>query len=246
MVRVVASIEARMNSSRLPGKSLIDIEGVPTLTRVIRRLRLCAMVDDIVLATTTSALDDCLEKWAHSEQIKVFRGSEQDVLGRVVGAHEMMNSDIVVEITGDCPLLDPEVIDLGIKTFINNDCDVVANVRKPSYPQGVDVQVFKLSNLKHVAETINDPAVREHVSLYFYENPDRYKIFHLIAPSGWHAGERRFQLDYPEDLSFIRAVYKHLEPKHGDAFGVPEVLSLIKKYPKLGEINAHCEEKSVR
>ena len=246
MPKVVASIEARMGSSRLPGKVLTDIGGVPALTRLIRRLRQCRALDDVVLATTTSPKDDEVVYWAQTNNVPVFRGSEDDVLARVVGAHQMMGSDIVVEVTGDCPLLDATVIDLGVETYFANDCDVVTNARVPSYPQGADVQVFQLKALSDVADSVSDPAVREHVSLYFYENPEQYKIIHLIAPQMWKAENLRLQLDYPEDLEFIRTVYSRLEPQYSDSFGIHEILSLLKHDPALREINAHCVEKAVR
>lgn len=235
-----------MGSSRLPGKVLMDIGGVPALERVVRRLRLCRRVDDIVLATTTSRQDDALAEWARSSGLAVYRGSEEDVLERVVRAQQTMESEVVVEITGDCPLLDTELIDLGVETFFANDCDVVTNVRVPSWPQGADVQVFRLKQLAEVAETIDDAAVREHVSLYFYEHPERYRILHLLAPRSLHAPQRRLQLDYAEDLEFIRAVYSKLEPRHGDRFGTREVLELVAREPALAAINAHCVEKATR
>jgi spore coat polysaccharide biosynthesis protein SpsF len=246
MPRVVASIEARMGSSRLPGKVLADIGGVPALGRLVRRLRACRSVDDVVLATSTASRDDALEAWARSAGLAVHRGSEEDVLQRVVDAQKSMASEIVVEVTGDCPLLDAAVIDLGVETFLANECDVVTNTRVPSYPQGADVQVFRFADLAHVAATIDDPAVREHVSLYFYEHPERYRIIHLLAPRGWQEPERRLQLDYPEDLEFIRAVYERLEPRFADDFGVLEIFELLRREPALAAINAHCVEKPAR
>lgn len=235
-----------MGSSRLPGKVLMDVGGKPALARLVDRLRLCRLLDDIVLATSTGAGDDVLEDWGRSYGLAVHRGSEDDVLQRVVDAQAAMNSDIVVEVTGDCPLLDPEVIDLGVETFLANDCDVVTNARVPSYPQGADVQVFRTDALAKVARTISDPAVREHVSLYFYENPALYRVIHLIASASSQAPDLRLQLDYPEDLEFIRAVYARLEPGHGPAFTVPRILDLLAREPDLARINAHCEEKPVR
>jgi spore coat polysaccharide biosynthesis protein SpsF len=243
---VVASIEARMGSSRLPGKVLADVNGVPALTRLHRRLRNAALLDDIVLATSVLPQDDILEEWAGDNGVSVFRGSADDVLSRVVGAQRMMQSEIVVEVTGDCTLLDPEVVTLGIETFFANDCDVVTNARVPSYPQGADVQVFRLSDLEEVEATIDDAAVREHVSLYFYENPQQYSVMHLIAPRSWQAPQQRLQLDYAEDLDFIRQVYSRLEPEYGDSFGIPEILELLTREPALRAINAGCVEKPVR
>lgn len=245
-MRVVASIEARMGSSRLPGKVLEDVGGVTALDRLVARLRSCTRLDDIVLATSTAAQDDVLETWGRGAGLAVHRGSEDDVLQRVVDAQRAMKSDIVVEVTGDCPLLDPGVIDLGVETFFANACDVVTNARVPSWPQGADVQVFRTDALAHVAATIDDPAVREHVSLYFYENPDLYRVIHLLAPPAWQAPDLRLQLDYPEDLAFIRTVYAKLEPTLGGTFGVGPILDLIRREPAVGRINAHCEEKPVR
>ena len=246
MPKVIASIEARMSSTRFPGKVLADIEGCPALTRLVRRLRRCKLLDGIVLATSDGPADDVLERWAVSESLPFYRGSEDDVLSRVVQAQRMMDSEVVVEITGDDILIDPEVVDLGIKTFFENDCDVVTNIRKLSFPMGVDAQVFRLRDLEEVERTVADPAVREHVSLYFYEHPDRYRIIHLFAPERWHAPEYRFQLDYPEDHQFLTEVYKRLEPAYGDAFGIEEIMGLLKQEPSLVEINRHCVEKSAR
>jgi len=244
-MRVVASIEARMGSSRLPGKVLMDVGGMTALDRLVARLRSCTRLDDIVLATSTAPQDDRLEEWARSAGLAVHRGSEDDVLQRVVDAQRAMNSDIVVEVTGDCPLLDPEVIDLGIATFFANDADVVSNVRVPSFPQGADVQVFRTAALAHVAATVDDPAVREHVSLHFYEDP-AYRVIHLLAPPAWEAPGVRLQLDYPEDLDFIRTVYRELEPSLGGTFGISAILDLLGRQPAIARINAHCEEKSAR
>jgi len=245
-MRVVASIEARMGSSRLPGKVLADIGGGSALTRLLRRLRLCTTVDDIVLATSTAPADDALEVWARSNNVACHRGSEDDVLQRVVGAQTQLKSDVVVEVTGDCPLLDPQVIDLGVQTFFANECDVVTNARVPSYPQGADVQVFRLADLAHVEKTISDAAVREHVSLHFYEHPEKYRIIHLIAPRAWQLPDQRLQLDYEDDLKFIREVYSRLEPLHGDSFGVSQIAELLLKESALGLLNAHCVEKPTR
>src|SRR5262249_8140825 len=158
--------EARMASSRLPGKVLADIAGRPALMRIVDRLRRATTVDAIVVATTLHPADDAVARAAEALGIQCFRGSETDVLNRVVQAHRMMATDIVVEVTGDCALIDPKVIDLGVSTFLAHDVDVVANVVKPSFPIGIDVQVFPLAALAEVEASVHDPAVREHVSLF--------------------------------------------------------------------------------
>ena len=235
-----------MGSSRLPGKVLLDVAGRPALSRLLARLRQCREVHDIVVATSVEQADDAIAAWADKEGVACRRGSESDVLRRVVEAHRSMGSDLVVEVTGDCPLLDPQVIDLGVRTFLENDCDVVSNTWKLSFPMGVDVQVFPLGLLEEVERTVTDMAVREHVSLHFYEHPERYRVIHLMAPRRWRGPELRFQLDYPEDLLFIREVYRRLEPTHGAAFGVEEVMALLRATPELMEVNRDCQEKSPR
>jgi len=245
-LRVVASIEARFQSSRLPGKVLADVNGVPALGRILRRLRCAQRLDAIVLATTTEAADDALAAFADTEQIPCYRGSNDDVLGRVVAAQQQLESNIVVEVCGDTPLIDPEIIDLAVDTFFANGCDVASTTYKLSFPQGMDAQVFRLSDLEQVARDVDDPAVREHVSLYFYEHPERYRIINIMAPIRWRAPSLRCQLDYPEDLRFINEVYAQLEPTYGDSFGVPEIIALIERAPQLAEINRHCQERQPR
>jgi spore coat polysaccharide biosynthesis protein SpsF len=216
------------------------------LMRQLSRLRRASTLDAIVVATTDQPADDPLARAVEAAGIACYRGSELDVLNRVVESHRTMGTDIVVEVTGDCPLIDPVVIDLGVSTFLGNDVDVVANVVKPSYPMGIDVQVFSLAALAEVEATIRDPAVREHVSLFFYEHPERYRILHLMAPFGYHAPELRLQLDYPEDQQLIREIYNRLEPRYGEAFGTPEILELLSAEPALAAINRQCIEKAPR
>ncbi|MGE0254654.1 MAG: NTP transferase domain-containing protein [Alphaproteobacteria bacterium] len=246
MTRVVASIEARMGASRLPGKVLADIGGVPALGRLVRRLRRARRVDDIVLATTVDAADDPIVEWARSEALAVHRGSVDDVLGRVVGAHRDMASEVIVELCGDTPLLDPQVIDLAVGRFAGGGCDVVSTTWRPSYPQGIDAQVFRRDALEQVAATVDDPAVREHVSLYFYEHPERYRIVHLEAPPPLRLPDQRLQMDWPEDLALIREIYARLAPRHGDAFGTAEIVALLRDEPALATLNAGRHEKAAR
>lgn len=247
--RVVASIEARMGSSRLPGKVLADINGQPTIKRLVDRLRQCKELDDIVVATSVAPDDDVLAEWCASNKVACFRGSEEDVLHRVVQAHQFMRSDVVVEITGDCPLTDPEIVDLGVKTYLIHQpqVDVVSNCGNTlSWPMGQYVQVFSLDLLEEVNRTIADPAVHEHVSLYFYEHPERYRLIEVLAPQRWSEPTWRMQLDYPEDLIFQNEVHRRLEAEHGSFFGIEPLMSLLRSEPNLVEINAHCKEKATR
>lgn len=244
--KIVASIEARMGSSRLPGKVMMKIAGVPSLVHTIRRVKRASQVSEVVLATTMLEEDDILADVAKHEGISCFRGSDTDVLGRVCGAHEMMNSDIIVEVTGDCPLIDPEILDLGISKYQSSNFDVVSNTWLPGFPQGMDVQVFKRSLLEEVRASIFDPDVREHVSLYFYKNQEKYKIFHLIPKEKWKAPDIRAQIDYKEDYIFLCQVVEALVAKYGEKYGINEFLSLLDENPNLKSINSGCVEKSLK
>jgi spore coat polysaccharide biosynthesis protein SpsF len=235
-----------MGSSRFPGKMLSDLCGRPALSWLASRVRRARSFDAIVLATSTAAADDALEAWAASEGIACYRGSEDDVLQRVVEAHRFMRSEVVVEITGDSIITDPEILDWGVGTFLQNECDIVTNVRPGSFPMGVDIQVYPLSLLEDVERIVDDPAAREHVTLYFYEHPERYRILNLPAPARWHAPEFRFQLDYHEDHRFLTEVIQRLYPTHGDRFGLEEVMTLLRTEPALLQINAACAEKAAR
>lgn len=246
MPRVVASIEARMSSSRLPGKVLADIGGKPLLTLLLNRLRAAASLDAVVLATSTASADDALASWAADNSVAVFRGSEDDVLARVVGAHRTMGSDVIVEVCGDTPMIDPELVDAAIGAYQAGGADVVTTTVKPSYPQGCDAQVFAFADLAEVARTVFDPAVREHVSLHFYENDARYRIRHLEAPASLRLPDQRLQVDYAEDLALVQAIHARLSPAYGDLYPLSAIVDLLSANPELARINKGCAEKAVR
>ena len=245
--RIVASIEARLNSSRLPGKVLKKIHGKPSIELLIDRLRLSKNIDDIIIATTNSKLDDDLINWCENYHVKYYRGSENDVLGRVVKAHKECDTDIVVSLTGDCPFTDPEVVDLGVETFLSNDCDYLTNCEIESFPQGICVQVFRYSDLIYIEKNYSGPVVREHVTVPFYEDKRKYRNINLIALDRLKLQSKcRTQLDYPEDLEFLNKVASTLIPKFGYGFSTHEFVEFIKNNPELLEINKHCIEKEIR
>ena len=247
-MKVVAIIESRMGSSRLPGKALADVNGKPAIRRLVDRLCRCKSLSDIVVATTTNPKDDALEQWADAENVKVYRGSEDDVLKRVLLAAKAFDADTIVEITGDCILTDPSIVDLAVSKYLSEDADVVTNCGDHlTYPMGVYAQVFSVDSLDWVEANIKDDhAVREHVSLYFYEHPEKYKIVELLAEPDISYPEWRFQLDYPEDLQFINEVYRALEPHFGEDFVTENIVRFLKSAPEILSINSHCVEKQAR
>ncbi len=244
--RVVATIEARMSSSRLPGKVLVDICGKPAIERQVDRMRGARRLDDIVLATTVSAADDDLVSWAEGAGVSYFRGSEEDVLGRVVGAQVAAEADVCVPVCGDCPLLDPAVVDMAVETFLESGCDFVTNSVPPGFPQGQDVQVVWFKVLSEIAETIDDSAVHEHTCLYLHEHPELYRTVAFGPPDGCRMPDQRLQLDYPEDRELIRAVFSAFLPGHGDHFGVAEIVEFLRNNRAIADLNRNCEERETR
>ena len=182
-MKIVACIEARYSSTRLPGKMLADIEGKPLLVRVIDRVKKSKNVDEIIIATSTNILDKKISDIAKSSNVKYFTGSEFDVLDRVVQANKSVKADVVVEICGDCPLIDPILIDKAIQTFLENDYDIVCTGGlTQTFPQGTEIMILKTSLLEKSLQLSEEGPHREHVGLFFLENSFHYKIKNLIAP----------------------------------------------------------------
>ena len=166
-MKIVATIEARMTSSRLPGKVLMPIMGKPMLAYLIERLKR-SRVDEIVVATTDRPTDDLIEQLATNLGVGCFRGSEEDVLGRVLLAAKSVGADVIVEITGDCPLIDPDIVDQVLDVYLSQQVDYASNTLKRTYPRGLDVQVFSTNLLDEVNILTSDPIDHENVSLYIY------------------------------------------------------------------------------
>ena len=186
-------------------------------------------------------------KLAKSFKVKYFRGSEFDVLDRVVKACKFVKADLVVEICGDCPLIDPILIDKAIQTFLENDYNIVCTGGlTQTFPQGTEVMIMKTSLLEKSLQLSKQGPHREHVGLFFFENSFDYKIKDLVAPKSQTKPNLRLQVDYEEDLEFVKKIYSSILPINGDNFFLDEIISLLKNNPKLLEINKHCREKPVR
>ena len=225
--RICATIEARMTSSRLPGKILMEAAGKPMLEHMVERLRRVSMLEDIIIATTTNAQDDAVIKLAEKLQVRWYRGSEHDVLGRVLAAAKKNEVDIIVETTGDCPLIDPDIVSTTIEAFTSSNVDYVSNALEPrTYPVGMDTQVFATSILADVASKTKDPEDREHVSLFIYNNPQIYELKSVRAPNHHLAPQVRLTLDTPEDLKLIRQVFGALYPNN-PAFNLADILHFL-------------------
>jgi spore coat polysaccharide biosynthesis protein SpsF len=218
-----------MGSTRLPGKAIREIEGQTMLARVVSRVERAARVDEVTVATTDREADDAIVAECERLGIRVFRGSEQDVLSRYEGAAATFGAGPIVRITSDCPLIDPEIIDEVVAAL--GDADFAANTLERTYPQGLDVEVIARGALDRAAEEALDPYDREHVFPYVYGHPERFRLVSVRGDEDWSS--LRWTVDEAADLEFVRAVYKRL----GDPPGWRSVLALLEREPKLAAIN---------
>lgn len=236
-MKIVATVEARMTSSRLPGKVLMLAGGKPMLEHLVTRLGLVQSVNEIVIATTENATDDVLADLANRMSIECYRGSEDDVMSRVLGAGESANADVIVEITGDCPILDPDIVEQTIRMFMSNECDYASNVHVPSYPIGMDAQVFRTETLGRSYSMTDDPLDREHVTRHMRQHPEIFRHVHLVAPPNLHWPDLSLALDEQSDYELITAIIEHFAPKNR-VFRCDDIVKLLrKKKPQLLEIN---------
>jgi len=242
--RVVAIIEARMTSSRLPGKHLIEAGGLPFIGHLIRRLKAVPSLDQIVLATTQNATDDILVQVVQDFGIPCFRGSENDVQDRVIGAGENFNADIIVEITGDCPVIDPEIVEQSIRTYMANSASFVTNAHIRSYPDGMDAQVFPLSALVKSKQLSNDPGDREHVTLFMRRNPHIFPPIHLVAPPSLYWPELGLTLDESADVKLLTKIVEYFGLDR-PLFSCCDIVRALRNNPSWLDLNAHVNRRII-
>ena len=244
-MKIICFIEARFRSTRLPGKVLKPILGKPMLELMIERLRRARTIDGIVVATTDQPSDEPIAELANRLNVGVFRGSEDDVLARVLGAARAFEADVIVETTGDCPLHDPAIIDKVVADFRIGGADFVSNVRDYTTPRGTDVRVFTTDALDEINRISQDPADHEHVSLHFWEHPEKYKLRNVVTELPPEIAQLRLTVDTPEDFELVRRVYEELYPVKPD-FSLGDILALFEQQPELARINQHVMQKAVR
>lgn len=238
-----AIIQARMGSSRLSGKVLMDIMGEPMLWHVINRLGFSRKINEIILAIPDTKENDILEKFAKKNKIKYFRGNEEDVLSRYFKAAKKFKCDVVVRITSDCPLIDPKIIDKIIEDHLDSTADYTANILKRTYPKGLDVEVLSLKTLEKIFKEAKEKQYREHVTLYIREHPEKFKRVNVKNKEDF--SHFRWTVDEEKDLEFIREIYKRLYKK-GKIFLMEEIVKLLEKDPELLEINKNVKRKKIR
>lgn len=230
-----------MTSSRLPGKVLLEAGGRPLLAVLIERLRRAPGVDAVVVATTVNAADDPIAALAERLDVGVFRGSEHDVLGRVCGALRKSGADVCVEITGDCPLVDPRLVGEALDAFVaTRDVHPYVSNSDPyrAVPAGLDVQVFSSEALYRLEAETTDPEDREHVSYGFYrpESADRWRPRFIRHAACEGAADLLVTLDYPEDYTLIRALHEALAPRD-PLYPATDIVRWVRAHP---ELQARC------
>ncbi len=246
--KVVSTVEVRMGSTRLPGKSMKLIQGKPTLEILLERLARSKRVDQIVVATTVKREDDIIEHLCERLGYPCYRGSSENVTLRVAEAARGANADIIAEITGDCILTCAEVVDEAIEYFLSHDIDYLSNLMEQTYPQGVDIRVFGAKDLMSNAEIVtatNDIPGQDHVYLYFEEHPEKYRIYRMKAPPEYYRPEWRLDLDYEEDLELLRIIFDSLYPNKPD-FTLKDLVAWLDINPQYITINQRMYRKPLR
>jgi len=242
--KLVATIEARMTSTRFPGKVLEPICGVPSLEFMIRRVRQSSLVDEVVVACTVNSEDDPIAALCRKLSCGCHRGSEDDVLDRVLQAAKACGATAIVELTGDCPFVDPMVIDEVVRLYQGQKVDYASNVVERSFPDGFDVQVFSVENLERVSALTKDPIDRVHVSSYFYRPGSPFSRATLTAPPEVHWPELGLTLDEPDDYRLLCAIADELDQPL-EKFTVLDVVRLLRRRPELLALNEHVRRKTL-
>ena len=241
-MKVVAIIQARMTSTRLPGKVLIKVMDKPLLEYQLERVKCSKKIDEIVVATTINDSDHPIIEICHQLGVSFFRGTEKDVLSRYYEAAIEYNADIVVRLTSDCPLIDPDIIDQVITEYLNNTYDYVSNTQVRSFPRGMDIEVFSFEKLEIAFFNAKKEYEREHVTPYIYLNKDVFSIGQVINQKNY--SDFRITVDTKEDLELISVLLTELYPRD-NKFSLLDIITKFEENPSLSKINAHVKQKEL-
>lgn len=240
-MKIAAIIQARMGSTRLPGKVMKTLGDRTVIGHVIDRCRAIPSVTKVIVATTTSHEDDMICKEAERYGVSYYKGSEENVLSRYYEAAKISQADVIVRITSDCPLLDPQISNKVIEEFLRSGCDYVSSGLSETFPRGMDTEVFSFEALEESYFKATESFEKEHVTPYIYLHPDRFELQSFSNDtdlSGY-----RLTLDTEEDWSLISRIYDELY--HGEIFGLPAVLELFARYPEFPLINKDVIQKKL-
>lgn len=236
-MKIVATVCVRMGSSRLPGKVMKDVLGRPLLDYLVRRISFSKKIDEVVVATSLNSENDIIENYCRQNEILCFRGSEDDVLSRILQALKWREATVGVEVFGDCPLIDYRLIDEIIDKFVNRieKLDFLSNDLKTTYPPGMEVEVFKVSALEDADKRTNDSSIREHGTLFIRQNPKLFVIENVIAPTEYYYPELELEVDTIEDYEVFKQIIKHFSKRLD--FSLDEILKFASQNSDLFAIN---------
>lgn len=244
MSKVLCIIQARMSSTRLPGKVVKDLLGKPMLVQMIERLSRSKEIDQLVVATSNKPADDQIEKVLQSCSIPVFRGDEDDVLTRFIETLEQFGGDIVVRLTGDCPLIDPDIVDQSIICYkeLQGEYDYLRVDVPQTFTRGFDAEVFGADLLREIDKLGKEPADREHVTYYINQHPDQYRIYRLEGEGVLNRPQYRLSVDTPEDFAVVEKVYQALYHEN-PYFTAKDVITFLDEHPEIANLNNHIVQK---
>lgn len=240
-MNIVAIIQARMASARLPGKILTKIEGKTMLEHTTERTALSKYISTVVVATTNTTRDNATAQECNRIGVQCLRGSEEDVLDRYYQAAKQINADVIVRITADCPLIEAEIIDGLITEFIDSKPDYASNIIDRTYPRGLDTEVISMGCLERIWNEATQKHEREHVTPYILDNPDKFTV--LSVKGGQDLSHFRWTVDTPEDLLLVQSIYSSLNKK--DGFTWKDVIHLLENNAEMYKINVHVKQKSL-
>lgn len=233
MSRIVLIIQARMGSSRFPGKVMADLQGKPLLAHVVERAKQVSGVNHVVVASTAAPRDQPVIDLAHLHGADAFAGSEDDVLDRYYQAAKLFRAQVVVRVSADCPLLDPAVSEVVLRSFLDLKVDYVSNIDPPTYPDGLDTEVFSFAALERAWREARLRSEREHVTPYIRNHPELFRLKNVEHSKDFSA--LRWTVDEPRDLEFARVIYSRFGTPN---FGMEDILKLLRNEPQLASINA--------
>jgi spore coat polysaccharide biosynthesis protein SpsF len=244
-MKVEIFIQARMGSTRLPGKVLKPVLDKPLLFYLTERLARVKEADSFVILTSTKHEDDVIVAFCEKNEIPYFRGPEEDVLARYYHAALARHPDAIVRITADCPLIDPKSVDDVISTYKNEypKWDYVSNSLQRTFPRGLDTELFSFDALEFAAKNAIDPSEREHVTMYMYNHPERFRLKNVASPI--NLSQHRWTVDTIEDFELIKLLIQELYPNK-PYFQLQDILEVLKQHPEWQKINAHIEQKPMR
>lgn len=242
-MKTLIIVQARMTSTRLPGKVMKQVLGKPLLQYQIERLQRVKLADEIVIATTINQTDEPIIDLCNTLSVAHFRGSEDDVLTRYYGAATAHRADVVIRVTSDCPLIDPQVINQVIDYYLKNQSnyDYVSNSIKRTYPRGMDTEVFSFSVLQQAFLEATAPPDREHVTPFIHRQPERYSLGYVTYPED--CSHHRWTVDTPEDFELIQKIIEAVYPTQ-PSFTLEDCLRLLREDPNWYFINSHIEQKN--